>query len=150
MSANARTRADVDIHAKANLTANILDRYPTDSPVEILEDKDGWYKIKPVRLQATASGYVPRAGLIFPVEPQTAVFPQIPFKDGTLVINSVPRSLKLSEFQAWQAGHENPPWIPEYVWEGYSNDLLRAVRESMLSSINADQGQRCNQQWPPG
>jgi hypothetical protein len=55
----ARTRADVDIFAGPKSGSEILDRFSADCLVKILEEKDGWYKIKPERIQGTVAGYVP-------------------------------------------------------------------------------------------
>ena len=63
MSSIARTRADVDVCSGAKAGAEILERYPADCLVEILEGQGDWCKIKPIRLNNVVSGYVPRRGL---------------------------------------------------------------------------------------
>jgi hypothetical protein len=141
MSSFARTRAEVDIRTSANAGTDIVERFPTDCLVEILEEKDDWCKIKPVRLMYTASGYVPRRGLVFPPPVQPLVFPILLSPDGKELGDSVPGSLKLADFQHWQAEAVGgkPGWIASDVWEGLGAEKQPVLLDGILASIRADQ-----------
>jgi hypothetical protein len=139
MSSFARTRADVDVRSGANVGAGVLERFPTDCLVEILEEQGDWYKIKPVRLKYTVSGYVPHAALIFPPLAQPTVFPVIFSRGGIQLGDSVPGSLKLVDFQRWQAVGGKPDWIAPEIWEGLDAEQQPALLDEISSSIRADQ-----------
>jgi len=59
MSTIARLRADTDIRLNGEKKAQVIDRFPTNCLVEILEDLGDWVKIKPVRLKRTTRSTCP-------------------------------------------------------------------------------------------
>jgi len=132
----ARTRAEVDVRSTPQVGAAILDRLPTDCPVEILEDLTRWYKITPARLLHYPAGYLPQAALAFPPDAGITVFPNIPANQGDLVISSVPEELKVTVFLDWVAGTGKPVWLSDQVWSGMNTgqqgDLLRKMRISSV------------------
>jgi hypothetical protein len=136
MSAYARFRADIDVLEKAKAGSDIRDRYPTDCPVEILEDQGEWLKVKPVRLLYAVNGYVPRVALIFPPEAKPAVFPR--FLAGGKMVACVPPTLKLNEFQAWKAAGGKPEWLQEKIWEQLTPAEQNALLQAMTTSIDTN------------
>jgi len=136
MTINAHLRADVDIRANASANSEILDRFPTNCLVEILEDQGDWLKVKPVRLKKTVSGFVPRIALIFPLQPKPIVFPTLPI--GTNTKRSVPETLKLKDFRAWLTAGGQPAWIKNADWEQLSQEQRDALLRDMAASISTD------------
>ena len=141
MSPFARTRADVDVRASANAGSNILERFPTDCLVEVLEEQGDWYKIKPVRLKRTVSGYVHRQGLLFQSLAQPVVFPLIASPGGVFWGDSVPGSLPVVDFQRWQVAGGKPDWIAQEIWDDLTVSEQLALSDEMLASIYANQSE---------
>ncbi|MEI7844933.1 MAG: hypothetical protein WCK35_03920 [Chloroflexota bacterium] len=121
MSPIARTRADVDLHTKPKSGSNIMDRLPGDCQVEILEDLNGWFKVKPVRMIHGITGYLPEAALLFLPEVKLPIFPILLTDAGLKTIQTVPASLKVNVFVKWLAEGGKPEWMLENVWQGLSN-----------------------------
>ncbi len=121
MSPVARTRADVDIRSGPKSSAGILDRIPGDCPVEILEDLNGWFNVKPARMVHGISGYLPEAALTFPPIDKPPVFPPLLAVDGKIVGTSLPPNIKLTIFLQWLTVGGKPDWILENIWSGLSN-----------------------------
>lgn len=136
MSNIARLRADSDIRLTASNKAQVLDRFPTNCLVEILEEQADWVKIKPVRLKRTTSGYVPRIALILPQEPRQPVFPDM--LRGNKTISTVPASLKLSDFRLWMANGGKPAWFADTDWAPLSPSQQTALRDAVLLSTQAE------------
>jgi hypothetical protein len=134
----ARTRADVDVRPNLQVDASILDRYPTDCAVEVLEEQNRWFKIKPLRLMHSVTGYVPGPALVFPVTEKPPVFPLLPELAGATAQASVPASLSLQEFQNWMATGGKPGWIRAEGWAALSASQQAALLVAMLASIQAD------------
>ncbi len=128
----ARTRADVDVRSGPTIDASISDRFPGDCAVEMLEEKQQWYKVKPLRMMHTVSGYLPKPALAFPTANKAPVFPII---SGVL---TVPPSLKLREFQKWLTVGGKPTWIPVNFWSGVSLSQQANLFVKMLATIQAD------------
>jgi len=134
-----RTRAEIDIFAKPKAGTPMDERFPADCPVYILEEQDDWCRIKPVRIQHTVSGFVPRTALVFPDPERSSVFPNIVSAGGDVPAPSVPPSVKLKDFQQWQVAGGRPGWIADSAWAGLSAAFQAELREAMLASIQADQ-----------
>jgi len=136
----ARTRADVDIRAGAKSGAGILDRLPTDCPVDILEALDGWYKVKPARLVHAVSGYLPEMALTFPTLVSPPVFPAIRLTaDGLKLTPSVPSSLKASVFLHWLTDGGKPGWLSENVLSNLSETQLVELFEKLRAASTGSQ-----------
>ncbi len=138
MAEYARTRADVDLRSGPKANAEVMDRFPADCEVEILETQDGWHKIKATRLQRALKGYVPHLAIIFPpaAEPPP-LFPTLDGGDGQAV-PTVPTSLLLADFLTWKSAGGRPGWLAEAAWNGLAAEQQAALAEGMLASINQD------------
>ena len=135
MAVQARLRADVDLRKTGAANSASVDRFPTNCLVEILEDQGDWLHIKAVRIKKTLSGFVPRLSLIFPPEQKEPVFPMISLDGGARSLPSVPDSLPLQDFLAWQAAGGRPGWISEADWGQLDEPTQLALLQAMLSSI---------------
>jgi len=144
----ARTRADVDIRSSLKVDASILDRFPTDCAVEILEEQKGWFKVKPMRLMHTISGYLPKPALIFAEAQKTPVFPIITSATRNTPVPSVPSSLKLVDFLKWMGKGGVPGWIDEQVWKSLSSSQQSSMLDGILASYRADRSRWEN--WVAG
>ncbi len=133
----ARTRADVDLRAGPAATTGVMDRFPTDCQVEILETQDGWHKIQAVRLKRSLKGFVPHVALIFPPADRPPIFPTLNTVDGE-VLPAVPPTLPLADFQQWQSAGGRPGWLAETTWAALTAEQQAALSEAMLASINQD------------
>ncbi len=131
MSKVARTRSDVDIRSGAKSSASILDRIPADCPVEILEDLNGWFKVKPARMVHGVSGYLPEAALTFPPVEKAPVFPELSTAEGTKLGTSVHPTVKLTTFLQWLIAGGKPEWILERVW----SELSKAQQTELIEKI---------------
>lgn len=141
MTSYARLRADIDIREFASFTSQVIERYPTNSLVEILDEDDKWLHIKPIRIDKAVSGYIPRLGLVFPDGGDKAVFPNIELNADGQGIPSIPPGLTLTEFLTWLDSNDAPPWIPAEAWglvskatETYIIDAIKAVIQNNLSA----------------
>lgn len=139
MSPVARTRADVDIRSGPKSGASILDRLPSDCPVEILEELNGWFKVKPVRLVHGVSGYLPEAALTFPVAARPPVFPALLTADGLKTGSSVSPSLKVTAFLQWLAVGGKPDWILEKTWSELNNAQQAELFEKIRAASTGNQ-----------
>ena len=132
MTLIARTRAEVDVRSAPQPGAAILDRLPTDCPVNILEDLTRWYKITPAGLLHFPAGYLPQMALVFPPDTSITVFPSIPVSHNQPASPSVPEELKLNVFLAWLSNPGKPGWLSDQVWSGLSAgqqaDLIKKLR----------------------
>ncbi len=116
MAEYARLRADINIRRTASPQAEIVERFPTNCLVEILEDQGDWLKVKALRIKKTPTGFIPRLGLVFPDGAQPPVFPAISLDGGARSIPSVPADLPLKDFLAWLDTDDAPPWITPNDW----------------------------------
>jgi hypothetical protein len=136
MSTIARLRADTDIRLNGEKKAQVIDRFPTNCLVEILEDLGDWVKIKPVRLKRTTSGYAPRQALLLPQEAMQPVFPSI--NRGNKTVPSVSASVKLSDFRQWMTAGGKPTWFTDSDWISMTITDQQALRNAMLLSTQAE------------
>jgi hypothetical protein len=139
MTVIARTRADVDVRSSLKVDASILDRFPGDCLVEVLEELNGWYKIKPMRLMHTITGYLPKPALVFPRTEKPPVFPYIAPGTGSPVITSVPGALKLVDFQKWLTIGGKPGWLRDEVWAALNAPQQSSLSIGILASLRVDQ-----------
>ena len=136
MSTTARLRADIDVHQTAAANSQILERFPTNCEVEILDEQGDWVHVKPVSLKDTTSGFVPSVALIFPSEPQPPVFPDI--QRGKRSVPSVPTSLKLGDFLLWVKNGGKPSWLTDADWAAMDQSQQDALKDGMLQSTQAN------------
>ncbi len=135
----ARTRADIDIRLSPKSNAKIIDRLPGDCPVEIVEELDDWFKVRPSRLVHGSSGYMPELALIFPTEAREPVFPALPIGENARAISSVPADLKLSTFLSWLSVGGKPGWLKESTWASLSKAQQSEVIEKIRISSSGSQ-----------
>ena len=136
MTLIARTRAEVDVRAAPQTGAAILDRLPTDCPVEILENLTRWYKVTPSRLLHYPAGYLPQAALVFPPDTSITEFPGIPATTTQPSTPSVPEELKVIDFLTWISNSGKPGWLTAEVWSGLNTgqqaDLVKKIQAASV------------------
>ncbi len=137
MAEYARLRADINIRSTASPQAEIVERFPTNCLVEILEDQGDWLKVKAIRIKKTPSGFIPRLGLVFPDGARPPVFPVIPLDGGARSLPSVPANLPLNDFLAWLGTDDAPPWIRPNDWAQLpvpDNDNIRLAIQAVVQN----------------
>ena len=139
MSQVARTRADVDIRSGPKSSASILDRIPTDCSVEIIEELNGWFNVKPARMLHGISGYLPEAALTFPPAENPPVFPPLVTAEGIKVGTSLPSTVKLATFLHWLSVGGKPDWISEKIWLDFSSAQQAELIEKLRIASEGDQ-----------
>jgi hypothetical protein len=78
-------------------------------------------------------GFVPRLALLFPPDQQGSIFPELVLDGGARRVPSVPPTLLLSDFRAWQGSAARPPWITPVDWE----QLDQLTAATTLTAIEA-------------
>jgi hypothetical protein len=136
----ARLRADINIIEAASANADIVERFPANSLVEILEDHGDWLKIKAVRIKKTPTGFIPKQGLIYLPTPRPQIFPTILLDEGTRSISTVAPNVLLQDFLAWMNTDALPAWLSEADWVQLSDNERELTVHAIKDSVN-------NQEW---
>jgi hypothetical protein len=141
MTGLARLRAEIDLRETSSPNSAIIERFDTDTIVEILDDQGDFLQINAKEIAHTVPGFVPRLALIFPPPDQpVAVFPFLQLDGDTRRVTSVPPSILLQEFLAWLGSGAKPTWIPDQEWDqldDFSANFIIDAIESVISNNDA-------------
>jgi len=113
----APTRASVNLRARDDLEAPIIEVLRPNEPVEIVEECGEMVRVVTTLWEPSVEGYVLKSALLLP-EDLSEVFPEVTLKPSNKEISSVPGSLKAMDFETWLRGNDDrPTWLAG----GYEN-----------------------------
>ena len=134
MNTTGRTRAEVELRAASSLKSNFVDRLPTDCEVEILENTNRTFKVKPTAIKSGVSGYLPSIAVIHKPE-SIELFPKIQDPKSNRKFNTVPESLKLSEFLEWANNKKSVlPWLSAHDRASINPTKIEEIIQQIISN----------------
>jgi len=134
MNTTGRTRAEVELRAASSLKSNFVDRLPTDCEVEILENTNRTFKVKPTSIKSGVSGYLPSIAVIQKPE-SIELFPKIQDPKSNRKFNTVPESLKLSEFLEWANNKKSVlPWLSAHDRASINPTKIEEIIQQIISN----------------
>ncbi|HWS23301.1 MAG TPA: hypothetical protein VN226_02575 [Anaerolineales bacterium] len=134
MNTTGRTRAEVELRAASSLKSNFVDRLPTDCEVEILENTNRTFKVKPTAIKSGVSGYLPSIAVIQKPE-SIELFPKIQDPKSNRKFNTVPESLKLSEFLEWANNKKSVlPWLSAHDRASINPTKIEEIIQQIISN----------------
>lgn len=134
MNTTGRTRAEVELRAASSLKSNFVDRLPTDCKVEILENTNRTFKVKPTSIKSGVSGYLPSIAVIQKPE-SIELFPKIQDPKSNRKFNTVPESLKLSEFLEWANNKKSVlPWLSAHDRASINPTKIEEIIQQIISN----------------
>lgn len=134
MNTTGRTRAEVELRAASSLKSNFVDRLPTDCKVEILENTNRTFKVKPTAIKSGVSGYLPSIAVIQKPE-SIELFPKIQDPKSNRKFNTVPESLKLSEFLEWANNKKSVlPWLSAHDRASINPTKIEEIIQQIISN----------------
>lgn len=134
MNTTGRTRAEVELRAASSLKSNFVDRLPTDCKVEILENTNRTFKVKPTSIKSGVSGYLPSIAVIHKPE-SIELFPKIQDPKSNRKFNTVPESLKLSEFLEWANNKKSVlPWLSAHDRASINPTKIEEIIQQIISN----------------
>jgi hypothetical protein len=137
MTSIARLRAEIDVRDSASPNTEVIERFDTDTLVEILDDQGDFLKINAKQIAHSVDGFVSRLALIFPPpEQQVPIFPLLDLDEGDRKQPSVPANLPLEDFLSWLGSGNNPPWILAEDWGQLNEESAANIIVAIEASIN--------------
>jgi len=129
------TRASVNLRARDDMEAPIIEVLRPKELVEILEERGEMVRVVTAHWKPSVRGYVNKSALLLPADLSKA-FPEVILKSSNKEISSVPGSLKAMDFETWLRGKDNQPtWLDDGYLNFYNTDSMvpvgRVIRRIM-------------------
>ena len=102
----ALTRASVNLRARDDLEAPVIEVLRPNEPVEILEERGQMVRVVTTLWDPSVEGYVLNSALLLP-EGLAEVFPEVTLISLNKEVSSVPGSLKAMDFETWLRGKDD-------------------------------------------